>query len=41
MKPKVLLDLHIQTVQSTFTPDDYARIENMAEIIWEKDDLMP
>lgn len=41
MKPKVLLDPHIRSVQSTFTPEDFARLDNMVEIIFGEDELMP
>lgn len=41
MKPKVLLDPHFRRMEQLFTPADLARLHNIADVIWAKDEPMP
>lgn len=41
MKPKILLDPSFRRVNQLFTPADLARLHNIADVIWAKDEPMP
>jgi phosphoglycerate dehydrogenase-like enzyme len=40
-KPKVILDPHGRRMEWIFKPEDYARLESMAEVIWARNEPMP
>jgi phosphoglycerate dehydrogenase-like enzyme len=40
-KPRVILDPHPRKIDWVFTPGDYARLKDLAEVLWNKDDPMP
>ena len=41
MKPKVLLDPSFRTMNQLFAPADLARLHDIADVIWAKDEPMP
>lgn len=40
-KPRVILDPHFRRLQEIFTANDLARLHNIVEVIWGRDDPMP
>lgn len=40
-KPKVIVDPHFRTMDEVFSPKDNARLYEIADVIWGKDDPMP
>ena len=41
MKPKIILDPHGRRMANIFTPEDFARLEAVADVIWARDEPMP
>ncbi len=40
-RPKVLLNPYRRTIRLLFKPEDYSRLESMAELVWAKDEDAP
>ncbi len=40
-KPRVIVDPHFRTMNEIFTPNDRARLYELADVIWGKDEPMP
>ena len=38
MKPNVIVDPHFRKMDETFSPDDLARLHDVANVIWGKDE---
>jgi len=41
MKPKVILDPHARTLDEIFDPADLARLHELVDVVWGRDDPMP